>query len=670
VPSAESAPLLRFHAGMSVEGGDGDDGGARLSVAFRGEDGAEVPLGTVTADRRDRRARGWIETRVDLTPLAGRSGRLVFAAHDLGGEPEPLDTLLLATPRIEPSSEVPKAFNVLLIGVDTLRADRTSAFGYQRPTTPRLAALADEGVRFTNTRSQAPWTLPSFSTALTSLYPSVHGAGRGGHDEWTPIDPTTTALAEVLARVGYQTQGIVANGLISPQYGLDQGFEAYAWGWAMESVQRDVPRVVEFIETHRTTPWMLFWHIMDPHLPYSTEDGYRAAFTDPAYDGRFATRTGAYVPFEVLDPRPGRRWYTYEGPPPAPDLEPEDRAFVSDYYDAEVAEVDAALGRVLDALKASEQWPRTVVAFVADHGEGLLDHAHYHHGYTLFDDQVHVPLVLRVPGAHQGRVIERPVGSIDLAPTLLGALGLAAPSFFQGVDRLAEDAPQGDGIFLEYPTYDSSAQKAWVKGRFKYLHDPVFHTSALYDTVADPLERTDVAAEHPEVVAEARAALDDFRWRNLQKGRYHLRVRGEHGTPVVVTLAIDDLFDANFATLPAVDEHAFRLDLERRNLILETTLDAGRLELVFWGRGTRLSVDVTLGGKRPADGLALGTEEEAAKLPASLQPGSIPEASGEAVGWQGVGSAALWLEGGVDQPLPVVLSPAEIEVLRELGYAR
>jgi hypothetical protein len=196
---------------------DGD--GSRLSVVFI-DDAGETLLGERELDpKNDRGARTWQRVELDVTPVAGRTGRLAFRVADVDDQPDELDALLVATPRIEPASADAKApaFNVLLIGVDTLRADRMSAFGYDRDTTPVLASLAAEGVRFDETRSQAPWTLPSFSSTLTSLYPSAHGAGRGGHDEWEPIDPTTLALAEVMARNGYETAGIVSNMLISPR---------------------------------------------------------------------------------------------------------------------------------------------------------------------------------------------------------------------------------------------------------------------------------------------------------------------------------------------------------------------------------------------------------------------------------------------------------------------
>lgn len=680
LPAAGTAPVLRFHYGMTREAQRAPGDGARLEVRFEAEGRDPVLIGAVDFDpKNERRDRTWLQTEMSLGTVAGQSGKLVFHSLDVeGSEVDALDTVVLSTPRIEPSTEIegadaadagPVPYNLLLIGVDTVRADHLSAFGYERDTTPNLKALADVGVRFSSTRSQAPWTLPSFSSIHTSMYPSAHGAGRGGHDEWTPIDPSTTALSEVLSRVGFETQGIVANGLISPHYGLDQGFEGYQYAWAMESVERDAPSVANWVQDHGATPWFLFWHIMDPHLPYSTTQEDREAFTDEAYDGRFASRRSPSVPFQVLDPRPGRRWYTHEGPPPPPDLTEADARFVSDYYDAELHETDAAIGRVLEAIRRSGQWDRTIIAFVADHGEGLGDHGHYHHGYTLFDDQVHIPMILRIPGQHEGVEIDRPVAAIDLAPTILGAMGLPIPTSFQGVDRLAEDAPTDDAYVIEYPTYDSSAQKGWVSGRFKYLHDPVFHTEALYDFVADPGELVDVAAEHPEVVARARRELDAFRWQNLQKGRFHLRLKGKPGQRLTIHVTTDDLFDANFISKPAYPERAFEMDLARRNLQLDVELSEESFEFIFWGRGNVIGVDVRLDGEPLEDGLVLPPGETRG-LPLQIERSAIPTAEGDDLYEIDRDQGLFWREAGVAPVLPVMLTPEELELLRELGYTR
>ena len=242
-------------------------------------------------------------------------------------------------------------------------------------------------------------------------------------------------------------------------------------------------------------------------------------------------------------------------------------------------------------------------------------------------------------------------------------LGITPPESFQGVDRLAPDAPSGGSFFIEYPTYDSSAQKAWVEGRFKYLHDPVFHTEHLYDTEADPGEREDVLSEHPKVAARARAALDAFRWEQLQVGRFHLRVRGDVGSKLSLKVRTDALFAANFTTQPLVPEEHFEMNLERTELKIETDLVTGGLEWVFWCRGNNLTFEGELDGEP----LELA---DLAPLPYTFSRGEIAEARAAELGWPEPGQVLLWLEAGAGSVLPVVNTPEEIERLQQLGYVR
>jgi len=659
---------LRFHYSMSEEAFHSSGDGAVIDVDFIGEDGVKRNVGSVEVDPKNNpKHRVWNKKVMDLTSLSGEKGEICFSSKDIpDSKPDFPDSVLLSNPRLEPKDKAPEIYNVLMIGVDTLRADRVSALGYERPTTPNLKALADQGVRFINTRSQATWTMPSFSSILTSLYPSTHCAGRGGHDEWTPMDPSVTSLAEVLKDQGFETAGIVANGLISPTYNLDQGFETYSHSWVMESGARDQASVISFIEDHTRTPWFLFWHIMDPHLPYTTRSNFREEFTDPEYRGRF--RHG--VPFQDLDPRPGRRWFAHEGPPPMPNLSEKEAQFISDYYDAEVAEVDFILGKIFESLKSSGQWDRTIVAFVSDHGEGLGDHNHYHHGYTLFDDQVHIPMLLRIPNSG-GETISRPVAAIDLAPTILGSLNIKIPAFFQGVDQLSKNAPRDRAIFIEDPTYDSSAQKAWIKGAFKYIHDPVFHTEALYRMDHDPKEQNDVINKYPKVAQMARKEMDRFRWEKIQKGRFHLRIKSAKGRRLKLRIRTDDLFDANFASKPKTPEMDFAMDLKRHNLCMNTVLEDDLFELVFWCRGTMLDFDIKLDGEALPEGLFIGNSQECLTSPIRLDIRDVPQLDGKTISNPLIpGQAVLWLETGAVQVKPVAPSPEDIEVLKQLGYGR
>ena len=279
--------------------------------------------------------------------------------------------------------------------------------------------------------------------------------------------------------MGYETHGIVANGLISPKYGLDQGFEAYRFGWNMESAMTDAPKVSAFVQEHTTTPWLLFWHIMDPHLPYTTEASFREAFTDPDYDGRFKNRRGAYVPFEVLDPRPGRRWFVHEGPPPAPELTDADKRYVSDYYDAEIAEMDAAVGEVIEALKASGQWERTVVAFIADHGEGLNEHGEPTHSYFVYNSTMRVPLIIWAPDRLQGgKRVSALARTIDILPTALDILEVDPPADLDGSSLIPliekDEKPDMRSAYGESTrfaaTFNLPTLRYLRRGDWKYIH--------------------------------------------------------------------------------------------------------------------------------------------------------------------------------------------------------
>jgi arylsulfatase len=660
VPEHSARPVLRFSVGLLPEAVGGAAHDLTIRAEFRDARQGPFPLGSVQVPGDD--VDPWSEVRLSLDEVAGHAGELLFSARLAAGseETEGVAAALLATPLIEPAEAPPESLNVLLVGVDTLRPDHLSAYGYQRPTTPHLEDLAQHGILFTEARSQAPWTLPSFASILTSHYPSSHGAGLGGRGHWTPLRTDLPALAEVVGSAGWETVGVVSNTFLEPKYGLDRGFQSYRWQPSSESASRDAMVVADFVRRHRVTPWLLFWHIMDPHLPYDSPPEQLTRFADPEYHGRFAAE--GMVPYGAVAGRDRSAGESACGPPPMPDLSAPDRRFVNDCYDAEVAETDAAVGAVLQALRDSGQWQRTLVVVTADHGEGLGDHGHYHHGYTLFDDQVRVPLIIRRPGDREGRVVERLAGGIDILPTIVGALGLDPPPGGQGIDLLADSRARRDGLVLELPSYDSSPLKAVVASGFKYLSDPQEPARALFDLGSDPGERLDVAARHPELVARFEQALDLHRWQQSQPRHFHLAVAGTRAHQLHLELETSGRFDSNVALSVPCDVVA--LDDERGRIVVDAIPQSDVVELVFWFLGSTVEITGSLDGQPlvlDVPGRAsVATPATVAResIPWLLEPAPQPPAR----------HAELWFVGARRPSTAVTLDPGELERLRALGY--
>ena len=404
--------------------------------------------------------------------------------------------------------EPPAPANLLLVSLDTTRADHLSAYGYARDTTPVLRELAAAGTRFAQAYAAAATTAPSHATLFTSLYPLAHGIVRNGLE----LRPAELTLAEILRERGYATAAFVSSFVLDARFGFAQGFELYdddfdpgqaSFPAGHEWRDQEIPggfdrradettrRTVEWLATGRdpARPFFLFVHYFDPHAPMSPPEPYAA---------RFAPEPGA----PRLDLRISR-------------------------YDGEIAFVDEQIGALLDALARAGLDERTLVAVTADHGEGLLQHGQMAHGVHLYDEAVRVPLLLRWPGVvPAGRVVETPVALVDLAPTLLELLGVPAQERgFQG-GSLARALAEGGALDPERPVhlqrrhYDGEqVGDEWVEGdlygvrqgRWKYLESGDGSRRELYDLAEDPGETVNLEASHP---AEARRlAAGIARWK-------------------------------------------------------------------------------------------------------------------------------------------------------------
>lgn len=318
--------------------------------------------------------------------------------------------------------------NVIVISIDTLRADHLSLYGYQRPTTPRIDAWAERrGAVFLNAVAPSPWTLPSHVSMMTGLDAHRHGVN---FDVGAPSE--LVMLAEVLRAAGYATLAVTGGGFVHPQYGFDQGFDSYRSHSVQMGIEDEleagVERALGLLEGYAERPFLLFFHTYEVHNPFLWRDGqFGENLEGVIVDAEI-------LPAEADDGFLGRRRLVMrrDGRPLEVPFDELMRTAV-DLYDCELAYTDAAVGRILDRLAALRLEDRTVVILTSDHGELFGEHGLVNH-ISLYDENLMVPLVVSAPGGRgAGTKIPDQVRSVDIVPTVLDLVGLDGLDGLDGV---------------------------------------------------------------------------------------------------------------------------------------------------------------------------------------------------------------------------------------------
>jgi choline-sulfatase len=375
-------------------------------------------------------------------------------------------------------AEAPRP-NLVLCVVDTLRADRTTPYGFTPDTTPELARWAARGVVFERALAQSSWTKISMASLFTSLWPRSHGV----REVRDGLGDAARTLAEVLGDAGYQRYAVQTNGWLDQSFGFQQGFERYVFPagrgsvWDKPSVWPHVDRVLE--ETERllagrdpARPFFLYLHFMDVH-EYAAPPEFKRFGSDA---------NGAYL--------------------------------------AAVAWVDDGLRRVREALAAAGVAESTWIVLASDHGESLGEHGREGHARDLRAPVLHVPLLLVPPFPIEPLRVAAQVRNLDIAPTLLELAGVATPASFEGASLLplvTGEAAQGDRasfaalgapLYVEASIEASVSDGGWSYAR-KLPQDPQAGAELLYDLSVDPGENVDLATREPARAAELRARLDE-----------------------------------------------------------------------------------------------------------------------------------------------------------------
>ena len=442
--------------------------------------------------------------RVDLRPDAGTLARVSFEATGEGVVRVVAPRLLGRRPP-DPSPVLPVSAaaapgrpNILLYVIDTLRADHLGCYGYPRATSPNLDALATEGMIFTNAVAQAPWTKPATASIHTGLYPIHHGAVTLTQR----IRPEVPTLAGVLHAAGYRTAAFVTNANVSGEFGFKRGFDTYTYLPEDPSrpgvhVSADVvtTAVVDWVGAHAERPFFVYAHVTDPHAPYAPPPPFAERFHDPLLASSLPDVPN---PVRVIEKVPAL-------------ATPENVAALAALYDGEIAFTDDSFGRLMAGLREHGLDGSTVVVVTADHGEEFVDHGGFEHGYTLYGELVHIPLIARIPGARRGLSVAGLVRQIDLMPTLLAYAGVPAPAGLDGHDLrpTIEGAGEPSPEAFTQTRLGTADVAAIVTPEWKVIVHADQRSSAVeaYDRSADPTERTDIADRAPVVVGWARQRL-------------------------------------------------------------------------------------------------------------------------------------------------------------------
>lgn len=422
--------------------------------------------------------------------------------------------------------------NVLILVIDALRPDHLGCYGYARPTSPTLDALARRGVLFADATSPSSYTRAAVPSIFASVHPAAHGVFSQGRQVEVLSDEYTT-LAETLKARGYRTAAFMPNPSLHRSFNFVQGFDLYDDNFpigdgpaheAYETARKINDRALRWLRdgrNKRDTPFFAYLHYRDVHGPYVPPPPYDRMFP-PAGAGRLLTP--AEIRSQPLDVRRPRRYR---------DLD----SYIGQ-YDGEIRYTDDRIAELLDILKKEGFLDETVLFVTADHGESFLEHGTWTHGTDVYEEQTRVPLLLVLPEErHAGRRVEAPVQTIDLYPTVLALLGAEIPATLQGkslLEAIEGDADPQRPVFSEARVPRNKRPSGWGQivavraDGWKLIYNRTKRRAELYHLAEDPAETHDLIAREPEKARELVRLLRAFDQDNARRSHWR---KGREGLP-------------------------------------------------------------------------------------------------------------------------------------------
>ena len=489
----EIPPGARLQFSTGIEEAGWEPGWPAVTFRVLAESGgATRPLYERTLDPAKREGdRRWFDEQVDLGELAGQTVQLRFETDSAGGDPFAESFPLWGNPTLV-SPQAASAWpvgqrSVILLSLDTLRAQELGAYGYTRDTSPTIDhRLVAAGTMVRDTITPFPFTPPGHMSMLTGVEPCVHGVT----DISGALAPGFATIAERFREAGYETAAFTEDAYLVAGAGFDRGFDTYAENRAPESVTpgfagETYAAAGAWLEAHAGEPFFLFVHTYQVHEPYTPPEKYRSLY--PAYRRHL------------------RQWLTG-----TVDENAENQA----NYDREIRYLDDVIGGLLDRIDRLGLWPRLLLVTTADHGEAFGEHFWTGHGFDLHDEALRVPLIFNAPGLIPAgkRVESPPVSLIDVTPTILDLVGL--PPANLGFGRSIQKLLNGWGNeYVAQPIFDSATTpvESVRTQDYKYMVNRFRDLKFLYDLRRDPGEFVERSAQEPVRVAEAERLLAEHR---------------------------------------------------------------------------------------------------------------------------------------------------------------
>ncbi len=402
--------------------------------------------------------------------------------------------------------------NIVFIVLDPLRADHIHSYGYIRDTTPTIDSLTSHGFTFTNDISVSSWTLPADMSLLTGVYPSTHkvinkytllSPGKQEISNLKILSPNIVTLAQFLKKNGYATGGFTGSAAVSHEFGYGEGFDTYVDDKDFAGLPYTYPKAIDWIKSHTKDKFFVFLQGYDTHGEYVPAGGYDFRFLDSPYKGKLNGSKKEEIQLREDGLAQGKLF-----------LSPDDVRFLNAIYDEKLKRADTELSKFLAEYKKFGLLDKTIFVFTSGHGEELYDHGQIDHGHSLYQELIHVPLIISLPGISSGVKVADLVRSIDIMPTVLSLLDIAPDEALskqmQGESLIS--AMRGKNMNLDAFSetdyrYAVFKRSLTTPDGWKIITDLETNINELYNLRSDKKELDDLSSQNPAKLEEVSTKL-------------------------------------------------------------------------------------------------------------------------------------------------------------------